>query len=163
MDPLLIVLVIVLLPALVLTLFRANAATAFLALCLGSVLGQFVAADVIDALQGYIAPNSRLSESVVRLALLWLPAVLTAIFMSHTISKGQRLINLLPALMVGLVGVLLSVPYLTPDVRAAVDLHGAWQFVEQYQAIIVAGATLLSLFMLRMRGGAGEGKHPKHH
>lgn len=163
MDPLLIVLIIALLPALILTLFRANAATAFLALCLGSVLGQFVASDVIDALQGYIAPNSSLSESVVRLILLWLPVALTSIFMSHTISKGQRLINLLPALMVGLVGVLLSVPYLTPDVRAAVDLHSVWHFVEQYQAIIVASATLLSLFMLRMRSSGEEGKRSRHH
>lgn len=162
MDPLVIVLGIALAPALILTLFRANAATAFLALCLGSVLGAFVSADVIAALEGYIAPNSRLSESVVRLILLWLPVLLTTIFMSRTISKGQRLINLLPAIAVGLVGVLLSVPYLTPDVHAAVDMHSAWHFVEQYQAIIVASATLLSLFMLRMRSHE-DGLKSKHH
>jgi len=162
MDPLFIVLLIALLPAVILTLFRANAATAFLALCLGSVLGEFLAGDVIGGLQGYIAPNSRFSESVVRLILLWLPVLLVAIFMMRTIAPRQRWINLLPALMVGLVGVLLSVPYLTPDVRAAVDQHAAWHFVENYQAIIVASATLMSLFLLRLRKHDDLGKHGKH-
>jgi len=162
MDPLLIVLLIALLPTVVLTVFRANAATAFLALCLGSLLGEFLTGDVMGALQGYIAPNSRFSESVVQLILLWLPVLLVAIFMMRTIAPRQRWINVLPALMVGLVGVLLSVPYLTPDVHAAVDKHAAWQFVESNQALIVASATLLSLFFLRLRKHEDLGKHGKH-
>lgn len=154
--------IIALLPVLVLTLARANAATAFLALCLGSVLGTFVATDTVNLLRGYIAPNSQLTESVISLILLWLPVVMVAIFMSHTIAPKQRLVNALPALAVGLLGALLTVPFLTPAVQDAVEASEVWGYLVSYQAAIVAAGTVISLVLLRMRK-KDEGKHGKHH
>src|SRR3954468_2528660 len=107
MSPEIIMGIIALAPVVILTLVRANAATAFLALCLGSVLGTFVATDTVNLMRGYVAPDSRLTESVISLILLWLPVVLVAIFMAKTVSAKQRVINLLPALAVGLMGLLL--------------------------------------------------------
>jgi len=146
----------------VLTLMRASAATAFLALCLGSVLGEYVAHDTVKMLRGYVAPRSNLTESVITLALLWLPVALVAIFMAKTISKKQRLINLLPAAAVGLLGVLLTIPFLTPAVRADVMGNNAWQQLTSYEAAIVAAGTVVSLVLLRMRKKDDE-KHSKHH
>lgn len=162
MSPEVIVGVIALLPVIILTLVRANAATAFLALCLGSVLGTFVATDTVNLLRGYVAPDSRLTESVISMILLWLPVVLVAIFMARTVSAKQRVINLLPALAVGLMGVLLTVPFLTPSVKADVMASDAWDQLKMYEAAIVAAGTIVSLALLRMRKKDDE-KHGKHH
>lgn len=162
MDPLLIVVVIGLAPVLVFTLLQANAAMAFLALCLGSVLGQFVGGDLIAMLRGYIPPNSPVTESMIRLMLLWLPVLLVALFMMHTLAKKQLLLNILPALAVGLMGILLSVPFLTPAAQATIHAHSAWHFVADNQALIVAGGTMIGLIFLRLRKNGALPKHKMH-
>jgi hypothetical protein len=162
MDPIAVIAIIGLVPVAILTLFRANAATAFLALCLGSILGTYVAIDTVNLLRGYVSPDSRLTESAISLILLWLPVLLVAIFMSRTISSKQRIINLLPALAVGLLGVLLTVPFLTPAVRTQIMASDAWNQIQTYQAAIVAAGTVVSFVLLRMRKKE-EGKHGKHH
>lgn len=162
MDSNIILAIIVFLPVVILTLLRANAATAFLALCLGSVLGSFVAKDLVSALRGYIAPSTQITDTIASLILLWLPVLLVAIFMMKTVSHKQRLINLVPALAVGLLGALLSVPFLTPDLRASVESNDIWQQIETYKAIVVAVGTVVSLVLLRMRKKA-EAPHGKHH
>ena len=154
--------IIVLLPVVILTLVRANAATAFLALCLGGVLGSYVAGDTVNLLRGYVAPDSRLTESVISLLLLWLPVILVAIFMARTISAKQRIVNALPALAVGLLGAILTVPFLTPPVTEAIEASDAWGYLMTYQAAIVVAGTVISLVMLRMRKKVDE-KHGKHH
>jgi hypothetical protein len=161
MDPLAIIAIIGLTPVVILTLFKSNAATAYLALCLGSVLGKYVAEDTVHALKGYIAPATHATDMVFSLALLWIPVLLVAIFMAKTISSKQRLINLLPALAVGLVGILLSVPFLTPEVRAQVEATDVWKQLTTYQAIIAGVGTAVSLVLLRLR--KHEDKHGKHH
>lgn len=162
MDPIIIIGIIALAPVVVLTLLRANAATAFLALCLGNVLGVYVANDAVELLRGYIAPNSQFTESFITLVLLWLPVVLVAIFMARTVSPKQRLLNLLPALAVGSLGLLLSVPFLTPDLQSAVEADKTWQQFVSYQAAVVAAGTVISLALLRMRGKTDEGHKGKH-
>ena len=163
MDPIAIIAIIAATPVALLTLARANAATAFMALCLGSILGQYVSYDAVELLRGYIAPNSQVTESVIKLVLLWLPVLLVAIFMARTISAKQRLINLLPAIAVGLLGVLLSVPFLTPAIQKSIEASEAWGYAVTYQAAIVAAGTVVSLLLLRMRNKADEKHHGKKH
>ncbi len=162
MDANVILAMLVLSPVVILTLLRANAATAFLALCLGSVLGSFVAKDLVTTLRGYIAPATQVTDTIASLVLLWLPVVLVAIFMMKTIAPKQRLINLLPALAVGLLGALLSVPFLTPELRHSVEASEVWKNIETYKAAIVVGGTAVSLALLRMRKKI-DGAHGKHH
>lgn len=162
MDPLVVLGIIVGLPILLLSLFRTNAATAFLALCLGSLLGTYVVGDLVNMLRGYVAPNSQVTESVVALILLWLPVVAVLFFMMGTISAKQRALNLLPALAVGLVGALLSVPFFTPEAQVTIMLSDAWNWLESYQALIVAAGTVVSLVLLRMRKPIGDGRKSKH-
>ncbi len=160
MDANIILALFVFTPVVVLTLLRANAATAFLALCLGSVLGNFVARDLVSGLRGYIAPATQITDTIAALALLWLPVILVAIFMMKTIAPKQRFINALPALAIGLLGVLLSVPFLTPEVRSAVEASDFYQHINDYKAAIVTAGTVLSLTLLRMRKKS-DGKHKK--
>lgn len=157
MDGTIILAVIVFAPLVVLTLLRANAAVAFLALCLGSVLGSFIAKDLVDALRGYIAPPTSITDTIVALALLWLPVVLVAIFMMKTIAPKQRVVNALPALAVGLMGVLLTVPFLTPELQMQIEATDWYGYIESYKAAVVAGGTIVSLTLLRMRKGGDHG------
>lgn len=163
MDPLIALGIAALAPLVILTLMRVNAATAFLALALGSLLGNFVGGGVVDMLRGYVAPESQLTEAVVRLVLLWLPVVLVTIFMARTIGHRQRFLNAVPALAVGLVGVLLTVPFLTPAAQMSIYETELWLHMEAYQALIVVVGTVFSLVLLRMRK-PHEGHHrSKHH
>lgn len=151
MDPLLILGLIVISPLLILTLLNVNAATAFLALCLGSLLGNYVTEDINDVLRGYIAPNSQFAEAFIGVMLLWLPVLLVTLFMIRTISNKQRFINGLPALSVGLVGTLLTVPFLVPDTQVTILTSQWWEYLVEYQAAIVLTGTTTSLVLLRMR------------
>lgn len=156
MDANIILAILVFSPVVLLTLLRANAATAFLALCLGSVLGSFVAKDLVSALRGYIAPATQVTDTIAGLVLLWLPVLLVAIFMMKTIAAKQRILNVIPALAVGLMGALLSVPFLTPEMRTTVEASDIWKQLDTYKAFVVAGGAIISIAMLRMRKGAKE-------
>jgi hypothetical protein len=145
---------------------RVNAATAFLALCLGSLLGSFVSEDAVEMLRGYVAPDNQMTDAVVRLILLWLPVILVTIFMARTIGHGsQRFWNAIPALAVGFVGVLLSVPFLTPAAQHAIYEMEWWLKVEEYKALVVVLGTMFSLILLRMRKpvDAHHAKHKRRH
>lgn len=159
MDPLLVMAGIVLLPVIVLSALRVNAATAFLALCLGSVLGNYVAGDFTEVLRGSLAPTPELNAMVIALLLLWLPVLLVSLFMINTISKKQIPQNLLPAIAVGIFGLILTVPVLTPEVSDSVQSTELWTQVLDYQAIVVALGTVISLLFLRMRKKEDHGKH----
>lgn len=161
MDGTIILAVIVFAPLVVLTLLRANAAVAFLALCLGSVLGGFVSKDLVNALTGYIAPPTDITDTIAALILLWLPVVLVAIFMMKTIAPKQRVINALPALAVGLLGVLLTVPFLSVDLQSQIRATEWYGYIETYKAIVVIVGTVVSLGLLRMRKHGDA--HPKKH
>ena len=152
---------IVLAPVVILSLFRVNAAIAFLALCLGSALSGYVASDTVEMLRGFIAQTPELNNMIISLLLLWLPVLVIAIFMLNTISKKQVIINMLPAVMVGLFGLLLSVPFLTPDLNAAISGTNIYQQILSYQAVVVAAGTVVSLVFLRMRKKSVD-KHSKH-
>lgn len=162
MDPNIILAILVFSPVVILTLLRANAATAFLALCLGSVLGSFVAKDLVSMLKGYIAPATDVTETIASLVLLWLPVILVAIFMMKTIAPKQRLVNAIPALAIGLLGALLSVPFLTPELRSSLEATDIWKNIESYKALIVVFGTAVSLVLLRMRKKSDDPKS-KHH
>lgn len=151
MDGTIFLAVIVFAPLVVLTLLRANAAVAFLALCLGSVLGSFVARDLVDGLRGYIAPPTGMTDTITALILLWLPVVLVAVFMMKTIAPKQRIVNALPALAVGLLGVLLTVPFLSLDMQTEIQKSQWFGYIDTYKAAIVVGGTIVSLGLLRLR------------
>jgi hypothetical protein len=156
-------------PIVAIMVLRINAALVFMALCLGSVLTQFVAEDA-GWLMTLAAPNvpaaGSVTESMVKLCLLLLPPLLTAIFMIRTIrGSGKMFLNLLPAVGVGLLAALLAVPMLPAATALNILASPIWQEVVKLQDLIVGSSALLCLFVLwlqRPKTG-GEGKHGKHH
>lgn len=167
MSPDLTLAAIVLIPAILLMVLRINAALVFLSLCLGNILVQFVASDASNWLTTFSASHTTTivttTNSNIKIVLLLLPAVLTAIFMIRTVHDSFRLaLNLLPAAGVGLLGALLVVPLLTPNLSHNIVASNLWWQAEQAQNVIIglsAAVCLVVLWMQRPKSGHKRRKH----
>src|SRR5581483_8575665 len=121
MSPMLTLAAIVLVPVAVMMVCRINAALVFLSLCLGDVLVQFVAPDASSFMGLFSGRMANADSNTIKLGLLVLPVVLTAIFMIRTVRGGVRLLlNALPAAGAGLLGALLIVPLLSPGLHFSI-------------------------------------------
>lgn len=162
-------LAIIIVPIVVLMALRINSTLVFLSLCLGNVLTQFVADDAswLMSLSSSKVPQAgSLTESTIKLTLLLLPVVLTAVFMIRTVrGSGKLVLNALPSAGVGLLGALLAVPFLPTATAISITSSSLWLEVTKLQDLIVGASALLCLFVLwlqRPKTG-GDGKHGKHH
>jgi hypothetical protein len=148
MNPLVLIAGIVLIPVVVLTVLRVNAAIVFLSLCLGSVLVKFVGDDA-NSFIGLFTNSSGYTLSVI---LLLLPAAFTTIVMIRTVKGGVRLVlNLLPAAAAGVVGLLLFVPLVSPGLRGSMTAAPMWHDIERAQSLVVGVSTLVSLCFLAVQ------------
>lgn len=168
MSPAVILAGIVVVPVIVLMLLRVNAALVFLSLCLGNVLVQFMAPDANSFLvlfSAHVPKAASASNDTIKLILLLLPVLLTAIFMIRTVrGYGRLLLNLLPAAGVGLLGGLLVVPLLSPGLSHNIVDSSLWHQVQRAQDLIVGASALVCLLVLwlqRPKAGGGH-KHGKH-
>ena len=165
MSPAVILAAIVLVPVVLLMVLRVNAALVFLSLCLGDVLVQFVSPDANSFFSflssARVTNNVSASSQTVRLVLLLLPVVLTAVFMIRTVRGSSRLLlNALPSAGVGLLGALLVVPLLSAGLSHNIVHSGLWNQVQRAQDLIVGTSALVCLLVLwlqRPKTG-GEGK-----
>jgi hypothetical protein len=167
MTPEVILGAIVLIPVVALLLLRINATLVFLSLCLGDVLVQFVAPDANSFLQlfsAHIPAGVDTGNDTVKIFLLLLPVVLTAIFMIRTVSgKTKLLLNILPAAGVGLLGALLIVPLLPPGLSHNIVDSSLWAEVQKAQNLIVGTSALACLLVLWLQRPQTGGRHGKKH
>jgi hypothetical protein len=159
---------LVLLPIVILLVLRVNATIVFLSLCLGNVLVQFVANDTVDflTLHHKFVPKTAVNSGSdsVKLVLLLLPVVLTTIFMIKTIrGNGRLLLNVLPAVGVGLLGALLVVPLLPPGLSHNVVDSKLWWRVTDLKDVIVSASALVCLLVLWLQRPKTGDKHGKKH
>jgi hypothetical protein len=151
-------------------ILRINAALVFLSLCLGDILVQFVANDTNNFLSDHAdqipqqAANA--GNDTVKLVLLLLPVVLTAIFMLKTVrGQGRLILNALPSAGVGLLGALLVVPLLPPGLSQNITDSSLWEQVVRVQDLIVGASALVCLIVLWLQrpktGGSHHSKHNK--
>jgi hypothetical protein len=167
MSPDLTLAAIVIIPAIVLMVLRINAALVFLSLCLGNVLVQFVASDASSWLTTFSSAHTTTivttTNSNIKIGLLLLPAVLTAIFMIRTVQGSARvLLNLLPSIGVGLLAALLVVPLLAPGTSHNIIASSLWFNAQQAQNLIIGLSAIVCLIVLWLqRPKAGHGKHHK--
>lgn len=157
---------IVLAPVIVLMALRINATLVFLSLCLGDVLVQFVAPDANSFLQlfsAHVPDGLDTGNDNVKIALLLLPVVLTAIFMIKTVRGTPKLLlNILPAAGVGLLGALLVVPLLPPGLSHNIVGSSLWDQLQKTQNLIVGTSALVCLLVLWLQRPKTGGKHNKH-
>lgn len=164
MSPIVLLAAAIIVPVVVLTLSRVNATVVFLSLCLGSVLVQFMGTDAISAITTFFPHAGNLSESSVEIILLLIPASLTTIFMIHSVRKVKVVLNVLPALTVGLLLIILLEPLLSPGLQGTITHSNIWQQFTKAQTLIVGAAALINLALLWMerRGHAGKERKGKH-
>lgn len=170
MNPELTLGAIVVVPAVLLMVLRINAALVFLSLCLGNVLVQFVASDASTWLTTFSSSHGNATVAAthgdIKIALLLLPAVLTAIFMIRTVSGTPKLVlNVLPAVGVGLLAALLVVPLLASEASHNIIASSLWWNAQQAQNVIIAGSAvvcLVILWMQRPKTGGGKAKSKGH-
>lgn len=148
-------------------LLRVNATLVFLSLCLGNILVQFVAEDAnsfFSLFATQAGDSVSADNATIKIILLLLPVVLTTVFMIRTVKGTSRLLlNLLPAIGVGLLGGLLIVPLLPGGISADLINTPLWEQVQRAQNLIVGTTALVCLFVLWLqRPKTGEGKHGKH-
>jgi hypothetical protein len=166
MTPLVLFAILVLGPVIIATLLRVNAAILFMSLCVGELLVQNVSSDTVTLVTSTSARASNLSQSTVELGLLLLPALLTVIFMFHSVHGAKSILNILPALGFGLVTALLTEPLLSSGFQKTLQHSSAWHQVLQAQTLIITMSALIALLFLwfQHRGGRSEhGHHSKRH
>ncbi|HEY5667949.1 MAG TPA: hypothetical protein VIR03_02165 [Candidatus Saccharimonadales bacterium] len=152
------------LPVIILTVLRINAAMVFLSLCLGYVLVQFVANDT-DSLISFVAPNhNSVSASTLRLVMFLIPIVLTSLIMIFSVKGRAKLaFNALPAAGVSVLALLMAVPMMTPGLRSAVQAQSVWWSIAKAQALIVGASAMVSLLFLWMQRKGSHKAEGKHH
>ena len=150
MSPVVLLALIVVAPVVLLTVLRVNATFVFLSLCLGSVLVQFMGSDAISLITTFFPHASALSENTIEIVILLVPAVLTTIFMIHSVKSVKLIINILPALTVGLLLVLLLQPLVSPGLQGTITHSAVWKDFMKAESLVVGVAALLNLALLWM-------------
>lgn len=148
MAPLILIAAMLLAPAVILFLLRANAALVFLSLCLGSILVRFVGPDA-QSFVGLFTKSQNISHSTIQLGLLFLPVVVTSLVMIRSVRGLPRaLMNVIPSLAVGLVGLLLAEPYLPGGIQHSLIQTSVWHQLLRGQDLVVGVSALIGLLFL---------------
>lgn len=165
MSPEVIIIGLLAVPVVLLFLLKVNAALVFLSLCLGDVLVQFAGHDAASIIAG-ASTSAYATTSTIQLGLLLAPVILTILFMLGTVhGQSKRILNLLPAIGVGLLTLLLVVPLLPPGLHYNIVHSSLWQNIQTYESGIVALSTLICLIFLLLSRPKhhGDDKHGKKH
>jgi hypothetical protein len=149
-------------PAVLLVLLRTNSAVVFFALCSGSLLVRFIGDDA-NLVGTVVGNNSHAVSQYAELVLLLLPAVVVAIILRKTVSTTKIAFNVLPAIAVGLVGVLLAVPLLPGGMQASVVNTEGWKLLEHSQELVLGASVLVSVVVLWITRSKLGGSGKKHH
>lgn len=147
-------------PAVIVVLLRVNAAVAFFSLCAGSLLVRYVGHEA--NLAGSFFSNSTALDPYSKLFLLLLPLVLTIVIMRKTIPAHKLAFNIVPAVAIGLVGVLLAVPLLSGAAYDALTKTEGWHLLEASQEFVVIASVGVSLIALWLTKPLGHGNRKKH-
>lgn len=148
-------------PVIIIVLLRANAAIIFLSLCAGALLVRFIGEDA-GLVGSAIGNNSEALHQYFQIGLLLLPVILSTIFLRKSMRGPKGILNILPAVGVGLVGVLLAVPLLPANLQSSIISTQGWHLLQQSQGLVVAASVLISLVALWFSHHAPHGGR-KHH
>ena len=165
--PLIIFGILVLVPIAITVVFRINAAVLFMSLCVGEVMVQYMATDansLINTLTSAHGSN-QIADSTVKLILLLIPPVLTALFMFHSVHGGAKaILNIVPAIGIGLLTALLVKPLLSSSYQNTLERSSLWHQFSQAQDLVVGVSALLSLlFLWLQRQGSHDSGHSSKH
>jgi len=160
MNEMLILAGIVLAVWLVLLLLRVPSSIAFLSLLIGQLLSTEASEDVYDFVGSIINITE---QQYIQIGLLFLPLLLTVLFLHGRVAKAKIFIEAVPTLLLAALAILLLAPLLT-ELNVLLDSTSNNQ-IDAYKSIIVVAASisgLLSAWLSYPRSGHGK-HHKKHH
>lgn len=143
-----------------LILLKTNAAVVFFSVCAGSVLATQLGSEA-SLISSTVIKDGDLNKSIAYIALIILPAVLSALFMRGSISSSKFIFNLVPSVAVGALLALLIIPLLPASVNGQVLASKSWGVLQQYQPLILVGGVISSIVLLWITHRS-ENKHKKH-
>ncbi|MFZ1483940.1 MAG: hypothetical protein WAS36_02915 [Candidatus Saccharimonadales bacterium] len=140
---------VMLVPAVVLVLFKANGGVAFLALCLGSILALAVGPDVAELLASFSPANTLVIAQWTKVVLLLLPFVATLFLTKGNVhGTPKTAVNVIVSLAAGALLAVLVIPLLPRDIQLAIKDEALWREITNlYTAIIIVGS-ITSMAML---------------
>lgn len=149
MTYMLILAMIMLVPAAILVLLKANGGVAFLSLCLGSILTLAVGPDVAPLLASFSPGNTLAIEQWTKVVLLLLPFIATLLLTKGNIRGGPKMaVNIVVSLAAGALLAVLLTPLLPSELQLALKEEVLWREVTNlYTAIIIVGS-ITSMAML---------------
>ncbi len=135
--------------ALVLLLLRTNAGVVFFSLCAGSVLASQLGGQA-SLLSSSVIKDGDVNHGVVYIAMIVLPAILSAFFMRKSVKSSKMLFNVIPAVAVGALTALLVIPLIPSDVRFQLTNNSTWDLLIRYQPAILVGGIVSSVLLLAL-------------
>lgn len=155
----LVAIVIVAVPVLLTVLLRVNAVIVFFSVACGILLQRSLGESAQLALGALVQrwPTAQIAH----VGLLWLPLAITLIISRRTARHGAVIVQLLPVVMAGLVGMIFTVPPLPDNVQSAIYGGRLGAQLARSQDVIIALAVVLNL-LVAWRVYRHHDEHKKH-
>lgn len=148
---------IILAPVILLLIFKAHGATAFMSLCLGYVLVTFASSDIIDTLTEFLSVDPSFASQWAKVILLTLPLLLGVLFTTRSVKGGLRtLLNFIPAIATGALLALLAVPLLTANLQQQLKDNEIWVTLQNLRTAVLLVGTFFSLLFLSVSSRHGK-------
>lgn len=144
--------------AIVLLALRVPSFVAFFSLLIGQLLATQSTNDVYDFAGSIVHLND---SRYVQIALLFLPVLLTILFLRGRVAKSKLVIEFIPALFVAATALVLLYP-LVPEFQSKLDQITSGR-IQMYQTAVIIAASISGLLSAWMSyPKPAHGKHEKH-
>ena len=162
MTPLIILAAIAGVPVLLALFLRVSAIYLFLSVAAGSLLVTYIADDASLALGMMITGQD--TNLIAQLGLLFLPIILTIVFLRKTLPRTKLLLHLIPLLGTGLTIAVLALPYFDSSSQSQIFANYYGDMFKDSQDVIV-GATAILILLLTWftKKHKDDKKHKKKH
>lgn len=150
--------------ALILLILRTNTGVVFLTLCSGTILLEVTGSDV-GLFASSVGKDSELAASLLKIAVLVLPALITALLLKKQVTSTKFFLTFIPAVCTGLLGILLVVPLLSLSLQTSVETTQFWDLLVQNKSTIVTVGIVASVVcvVMTVRRAHHSGEKSKKH
>lgn len=161
MDALLIMVVVAAAPILAGVFFRVNAVFLFLSIAVGFLLVQYVGDDAGLVLDMLAKNNNNVLYG--QLSLLYLPSILTILFLKKTMPKAATLLHIPLLIGCGLALATLTLPLLDSHAQEAVYVNPYGAMLRDSQDLVIVVVAVLALVAMWLTFRHKESKRRKKH
>lgn len=142
---LLIIIVIVLA---IITILRINAIYLYFSLAVGYVLTNTISSDTNSLMSLFSSSSSPTILNNIKLIILFVPVVATALFMFRSIKKKKIIINLLPSIAFIILGLFLVIPLMTSSSSSFITSSSYWSNIVKAKDLLIEMSALITLTIM---------------